>query len=104
VTRLETPPGTYKVGGEAEQIDLAAVSFSVAAGGVEFAPEGLGAPERVADQRGVEATDGDGGLLRRRDDPAGDEQVSHRSFRTGMPSPLVLPLIRRFDIKDNGLT
>ena len=43
VTRLETPPGTYKVGSEAEQIDLAAVGFGVAAGGVELAPEGPGA-------------------------------------------------------------
>ena len=80
-----------EVGGEAEQIDPAAVGLGVAAGGVEFAPEGPGPPERIAGQGGVEATDGDGRLLQRRDDPAGDEQVSHRSSRTGMPSPSALP-------------
>ena len=80
-----------EVGGEAEQIDLAAVGLGVAAGGVEFAPEGPGPPERIAGQGGVEPADGDGGLLQRRDDPAGDEQVSHHSSRTGMPSPSALP-------------
>ena len=50
-----------EVGGEAEQVDLAAVGLGVAAGGVEFAPEGPGPPERIAGQGGVEATDGDGG-------------------------------------------
>ena len=53
---------SVEVGGEAEQIDLAAVGLGVAAGGVEFAPEGPGPPERIAGQGGVEATDGDGGL------------------------------------------
>jgi hypothetical protein len=61
-----------EVGGEAEQIDLPAVGLGVAAGGVEFAPEGPGAPERIAGQGGVEAADGDGSILQRRDDPAGD--------------------------------
>ena len=51
-----------EVGGKAEQIDLAAVGFGVAAGGVEFAPEGPGPPERIAGQGGVEPADGDGGL------------------------------------------
>ena len=55
-----------EVGGEAEQVDPAAVGLGVAAGGVEFAPEGPGPPERIAGQGGVEATDGDGGLLQRR--------------------------------------
>jgi hypothetical protein len=63
-----------EVGGEAKQIDLAAVSPGVTAGGVEFAPEGPGAPQRIAGQGGIEATDGDGSILQRRDDPAGDEQ------------------------------
>jgi hypothetical protein len=80
-----------EVGGEAEQIDLAAVGFGVAAGGVEFAPEGPGLPERIAGQGGVEATNGDRRLLQRRDDPAGYEQVSHHSPRTGMPSPSAPP-------------
>ena len=39
-----------EVGGEAEQIDPAAVGFGMAAGGVEFAPEGPGPPERIAGQ------------------------------------------------------
>ena len=54
-----------EVGGEAEQIDPAAVGFGVAAGGVEFAPEGPGALERIAGQSGVEAADGDGSILQR---------------------------------------
>jgi hypothetical protein len=37
----------------------------MAAGGVEFAPEGPGPPERIAGQGGVEAADGDGGILQR---------------------------------------
>src|SRR5687768_12604728 len=44
-----------EVGGEAEQIDPAAVGFGVAAGGIEFAPEGPGLPERIAGHGGVEA-------------------------------------------------
>ena len=80
-----------EVGGKAEQIDLAAVGFGVAAGGVEFAPEGPGPPERIADQGGVEAADGDRRRLQRRDDPAGYEQVSHHSPRTGMLSPSASP-------------
>src|SRR3954453_14841516 len=52
--------------------------FSLAAGDVEFAPEGPGPPERIAGQGGVEAADRDR-RLQRRDDPAGDEQVSHLS-------------------------
>ena len=55
-----------EVGGKAEQIDLAAVGLGVAAGGVEFAPEGPGLPERIAGQGGVEATDGDRRRLQRR--------------------------------------
>ena len=85
-----------EVGSEAEQVDPAAVGLGVAAGRVEFAPEGPGAPERIAGQGGVELTDGDGRRLQRRDDPAGDEQVSHPSFRTGMLSPSNLPLIMHF--------
>jgi hypothetical protein len=60
-----------EVGGEAEQVDPAAVGLGVAAGGVKLAPEGPGAPERIADQGGIEAADGDGSILQRRDDPAG---------------------------------
>jgi hypothetical protein len=52
-----------EVGGEPEQVDLAAVGLGVAAGGVEFAPEGPGPAERVAGQGGVEPPDRDGGLL-----------------------------------------
>jgi hypothetical protein len=63
-----------EVGGEAEQIYLAAIGLGMAAGGVELTPKGPGPPERIAGQASVEATDGDGGLLQRRDDPAGDEQ------------------------------
>ena len=85
-----------EVGGEAEQVDLPAVGLGMAAGGVEFAPEGPGPPERIAGQGGVEAADSDGSILQRRDDPAGDEQVSHSSSRTGMPSPSDLPLIENF--------
>ena len=85
-----------EVGGEAEQIDPAAVGLGMAAGSVEFAPEGPGPPERIAGQSGVEATDGDSGLLQRRDDPAGDEQVSHPSSHPGMLSPSALPLIKHF--------
>ena len=87
-----------EVGGEAEQLDPAAVGFGVAAGGVEFAPEGPGPPERIAGQGGVEAADGDGRRLQRRDDPAGDEQVSHHSSRTGMPSPSAPSLDQVFSV------
>src|SRR3954469_23659892 len=85
-----------EVGGEAEQIDPAAVGFGVAAGGVEFAPEGPGPPERIAGQGGVEPTDGDGGLLQRGDDPAGDEQVSHHPSRMGRLSPSAPSSIKYF--------
>ncbi len=54
-----------EVGGEAEQLDPAAVGFGVAAGGIEFAPEGSGPPKRVAGQGGIKATNGDGSLLQR---------------------------------------
>ena len=80
-----------EVGGEAEQIDLPAVGPGVAAGGVELAPEGPGPPERIAGQGGVEATNGDRRRLQRRDDPAGDEQVSDPSSRPGMPSQSAPP-------------
>ena len=85
-----------EVGGEAEQFGLAAVGLGMAAGGIEFTPEGPGPPERIAGQAGVEPTDGNGGLLQRRDDPAGDEQVSHHPSHPGMPSPSDLPLIEHF--------
>ncbi|MGF7212887.1 hypothetical protein GGE65_007523 [Skermanella aerolata] len=55
-----------EVGGETEQVDLPAVGFGVAAGGVELAPEGPGPPQRVAGQGGVKPADGDGGILQRR--------------------------------------
>src|SRR4051794_13864710 len=61
-----------------EQVDLAAVGPGVAAGGVEFAPEGPGQPQRAAGQGGVEPADGDGDLLQGPDDPARDEQLGHR--------------------------
>jgi hypothetical protein len=51
-----------KVSGKADQIDPAAVGHEMAAGGVELAPEGPGASERIAGQGGVETPDGDGGL------------------------------------------
>src|SRR4051794_5635683 len=76
----------------------------VAAGGVELAPEGPGPPERIAGQGGVEAADGDGGILQRRDDPAGDEQVSHYPSRTGMPSPSDFPLIKHFRFEYSSLS
>jgi hypothetical protein len=49
-----------EVGGKADQIDPAAVGPEMAAGGVELAPEGPGASERIAGQGGIEPTDGDG--------------------------------------------
>ena len=82
---------SMEVGGEAEQLDPAAVGLGVAAGGVEFAPEGPGPPERIAGQGGVEAADRDRRRLQRRDDPAGYQQVSHPSPHTGMPSPSAPP-------------
>ena len=42
-----------EVGGEPEQVDLAAVGLGVAAGGIEFTPEGPGPAERVGGQGGV---------------------------------------------------
>jgi hypothetical protein len=70
---------------------------------VEFAPEGPGPPERVAGQGGVETADGDGGLLQRWDDPAGYQQVSHPSSRTGMPLPSALSLSRYYRCEYSSL-
>jgi hypothetical protein len=50
---------SVEVGGEAKQVDPAAVGLGVAAGGVEFAPENSSAPERIAGQGSVELTNGD---------------------------------------------
>jgi hypothetical protein len=52
----------------------------VAAGGIEFAPEGPGPAERVAGQGGVEPPDSDGGLLQGSDNVTWDEQLSHDQF------------------------